>query len=153
MPSNPEMLLDLDNMVSMPSYEDSDLSRLVVGYISDVIGPVTMPMYTVNLYSSVQAELPQAKEPDFWKGRSVRLVGKDVKTINAKLPQMMAEKGCDASNMHDEEPETKEVYYSDDEKEREVKNKPKKGARAPEHNDSKKDSKRRRFDHTQRNQP
>lgn len=53
MPGSPEMLLDLDNMVSMPDYEDSELSRLVVGYISDVIGPVTMPMYTVNLYSYV----------------------------------------------------------------------------------------------------
>jgi hypothetical protein len=123
MPSDPAILLDLDNLVSMPSYEESNLSRLVVGYISDVIGPVSMPMYTVRLYAYVLDELTDAKDPDFWKGRSVRLVGKDVKTINAKLPQMLAEKGCDASNLHDEEPEGKDVNFSDDEEEHKSKKK------------------------------
>ena len=64
---------------------------------------------------------------------------------------MLAEKGCDASNIHDEEPSTqdaKEMYYSDDEKEREAKNKPKKGARAPEerYSNNKQHPKRRWFD-------
>lgn len=36
---------------------------------------------------------------------------------------MLAEKGCDASNLHDEEPEGKDVNFSDDEEEQKSKKK------------------------------
>lgn len=51
MPSNIEEIFDLDNIVCLPaSSEDPDISKLVVGFISDLVGPVQMPMYTVVIY-------------------------------------------------------------------------------------------------------
>ena len=57
--------------------------------------------------------------------KEVCVVQKCLKTINAKLPEIMSKKGCDASNVYDEEIREQE-YFSDDEQERAAKNKNKK---------------------------
>ena len=41
--------------------------------------------------------------------------------INARLPEIMSKKGCDASNIYDEEVPERDQEYSDDEKEKEAK--------------------------------
>jgi H/ACA ribonucleoprotein complex non-core subunit NAF1 len=41
--------------------------------------------------------------------------------INAQLPAIMQKKGCDASNIYDEEIPAEEQEHSDDEKEKEAK--------------------------------
>ena len=46
---------------------------------------------------------------------------KSLKVINANLPDIMKKKGCDASNIFDEELAEHEREFSDDEKEREYK--------------------------------
>ena len=67
------------------------------------------------------------------KGRQICLVRKCLKTINSALPKLLNEKGCDASNVYDEEIREDEEF-SDDEKERahkkSKKNKKKRGAGA-----------------------
>ena len=56
MPSDASKLLDLDNIVCLPDYgTSSPYSKMIIGYLSDVVGPVTMPMYTVTLYKAVSA--------------------------------------------------------------------------------------------------
>jgi H/ACA ribonucleoprotein complex non-core subunit NAF1 len=51
----------------------------------------------------------------------VYLVKKCLKVINARLPEIMSKKGCDASNIYDEEVPERDQEYSDDEKEKEAK--------------------------------
>lgn len=129
MPSDSEKLYDLDNIICLPESVDKELDKLVVGFLSDVVGPVSMPLYTIQLYQSVKERLNLAEPAEFWKGRKVNVVTKTLKTINAKLPEIMSKKGCDASNAFDEECATLETggeaYFSDDEKEREANRKKK----------------------------
>jgi len=51
----------------------------------------------------------------------VYLAVKCLKLINTQLPLIMSKKGCDASNIYDEELPEHEREFSDDEKEREHK--------------------------------
>ena len=133
MPTDQQQLYDLDNIICLPESVDKELDRLVVGYLSDLVGPVTMPLYTVSLYKAVTDRLNLAEPADFWKGRKLNMVTKTLKTINAKMPEIMSKKGCDASNAFDEECATLEtaggaandMYFSDDEKEREFNRKKK----------------------------
>ena len=46
---------------------------------------------------------------------------KCLKVITAELPDIMNKKGCDASNIYDEEVPEHEQEYSDDEKEKAAK--------------------------------
>lgn len=66
----------------------------------------------------------------------VFLVQKCLKVINAQLPDIMARKGCDASNIYDEEIPERDREYSDDEMEREAKKKRKKKRGAGQSSDS-----------------
>ena len=50
MPSDSQKLYDLDNIICLPESVDKELDKLVVGFLSDVVGPVSMPLYTVHLY-------------------------------------------------------------------------------------------------------
>lgn len=45
MPENREKLFDLDNIVTL-----SD--KKVIGFVADVVGPVSMPLYSVALYKN-----------------------------------------------------------------------------------------------------
>ena len=51
----------------------------------------------------------------------VYLVSKCLKQIETMLPSILKNKGCDASNIFDEEPARHEVEFSDDEAEKEFK--------------------------------
>jgi H/ACA ribonucleoprotein complex non-core subunit NAF1 len=48
-------------------------------------------------------------------------VSKSLKIINAQLPSIMKKKGCDASNIYDEEVPEQDQDYSDDDKEKHAK--------------------------------
>jgi rRNA processing protein Gar1 len=51
MPGDPAQIYDLDNIVCLPEDKDNqDLSKQVIGFISDVVGPVSMPLYSVVMY-------------------------------------------------------------------------------------------------------
>ena len=54
-------------------------------------------------------------------GRLTNVVKRTMKLINGKLDEIMSKKGCDASNMFDEEVLPTELEHSDDEEEKEVK--------------------------------
>jgi hypothetical protein len=49
------------------------------------------------------------------------VVKRTMKVINSKMDDIMKKKGCDASNMYDEEVLETEQDFSDDEMERETK--------------------------------
>lgn len=127
MPSDPSLLLDLDNLICMPEEADSATSKMVVGFVSDVVGPVNLPMYCVAIYKKAREQLEKQFEitedlaalKEKMIGRQLCLVKKSLKTINAELPSIMNKKGCDASNVWDEEASDKE--FSDDEMEQQHK--------------------------------
>jgi len=123
MPSEPESIFDLDNIVCLPEdASDPNTSKVVVGFIADVVGPVSMPLYCCALYKSFVEHLGKVGVTDlkaFLLGKELCLVQKCLKTINAELPEIMKKKGCDASNAYDEELSDKE--FSDDEEEARVK--------------------------------
>jgi len=53
MPSEPEKIYDLDNIVCLPEDKnDPNTSKLVVGFIADVVGPVSMPLYCCAIYKN-----------------------------------------------------------------------------------------------------
>lgn len=115
-PHNPQQIFDLDNIVALKSKE-------VVGFILDLVGHVTSPQYSVRLYPAfmegLKAKGVEAKNQ--LVDQRVYLVSKCLKVINAQLPAIMSKKGCDASNIYDEEIPEGDREYSDDEKEREAK--------------------------------
>ena len=53
--------------------------------------------------------------------RSTFVVKRTMKMINAKLDDLLKQKGCDASNMFDEEIPASDQEFSDDEAEKEAK--------------------------------
>lgn len=118
-PHNPAQIFDLDNIVALKSKE-------VIGFILDLVGHVTAPLYSVRLYPAFLDALKARGVADLRNqvlDERVFLVSKCLKVINAELPQMMSRKGCDASNIYDEEVPEGEREYSDDEKEKEAKKK------------------------------
>lgn len=54
-------------------------------------------------------------------GKLVGVVKRTMKLINGRLDEILQKKGCDASNMFDEEVLPTEQEYSDDEEEKEAK--------------------------------
>jgi len=129
MPSSQDLIFDLDNVACLPDLPgEPNVSKLVLGFTSDVVGPISMPLYAVSIYEqchkhllSVDADLDMR---NFFKGRQVCLVKKRLKVINEQMPELLRKKGCDASNAHDEE-QTDDVWFSDDEKEKENKHRKK----------------------------
>ena len=117
-PHNPLLIYDLDNIIALPG------DKQVVGFILDLVGHVTTPLYSVRLYPSF-VEILKAKGVENLKNQvvdqQVSLVKKCLKVINADLPNIMKKKGCDASNIYDEEVPEHEQEYSDDEKEKAAK--------------------------------
>ena len=51
MPTDPSQIYDLDNIVCF-SATDEKYPKQIVGFISDVVGPVSMPLYSVAIYKS-----------------------------------------------------------------------------------------------------
>lgn len=97
-PHNPQQIFDLDNIVALKTKE-------VIGFVLDLVGHVTAPQYSVRLYP-VFLEKLKSKGVEIKNqlvDQRVYLVSKCLKVINAKLPDIMNKKGCDASNIYDEE--------------------------------------------------
>ena len=60
MPTDPEKIYDLDNIVCMSESEtNNNLNKLVIGFISDVVGPVSMPLYCVSFYKNFATVLSE----------------------------------------------------------------------------------------------
>jgi H/ACA ribonucleoprotein complex non-core subunit NAF1 len=112
-------------------------TKEVAGFVVDLVGHVTTPQYSVRLYPAF-LEAIRAKGVEVRNqllDQKVYLVSKCLKVINAQLPAIMARKGCDASNIYDEEVPEHDQEFSDDEKEKESKKARKKQKRA-KNNDS-----------------
>lgn len=105
-------ILDLDNFVWNESKE-------LIGYIDEVVGPINEPYYTVMLYPAY-IEKWEKDEIDFqslYKTKQVFFVEKTKKLVFWN--NLINQRGCDASNMHDEEIiEPSEQDFSDDEQEK-----------------------------------
>ena len=116
-PSNSAQIFDLDNLVCLKS------PKAVIGFILDLVGPVNNPFYSVRLYPQfLDKQRTAGVEPkSMLVGSRVYLVVKTLKMISSQLPLIMARKGCDASNIYDEEVPENEREFSDDDKEKEVK--------------------------------
>jgi rRNA processing protein Gar1 len=60
MPTDPEKIYDLDNIVCMSDSESNvNLNKLIIGFISDVVGPVSMPLYCVSFYKNFSTVLTE----------------------------------------------------------------------------------------------
>jgi rRNA processing protein Gar1 len=115
-----------------------------LGKVLEVFGPVTHPLYTVRLKSFEKNESEQKeddtterKEEDPWSsnGALTKLINSQpkmciyysedhAKMVDTQSVVRNSGKGCDASNVYDEEVQNaKEMYFSDDEQEREFKRK------------------------------
>ena len=102
-PSNISQIYDLDNIVALGD-------KQVIGFIYDVIGQINDPLYSVMLFPQIAEKFKQmttqmqAKElKDFFKGKDTFIVKKCMKVITSEIPKLLAKKGCDASNVYDEE--------------------------------------------------
>ena len=100
--------------------------KKVIGFIFELVGPITAPLYSVQLYPEYVEEIKskyatsrEATEAVISPGpMSAQLlsffkqelhdtlcfvVKRTMKLINSRLDDLIAQKGCDASNMFDEE--------------------------------------------------
>jgi len=50
MPTDREKIYDLDNIICLGDEENTHFSKLVVGWLADIVGPVTMPIFCVALF-------------------------------------------------------------------------------------------------------
>ena len=108
--------LDLDNVV----YTEK---RICMGFVEDVLGPITQPFYSILYYPRAEGEPEKLVRGDrlYCPLKALRLV------MTSSLKE---KKGCDASNLFDEEIAEKDMEFSDDEKESSAK-KDKKKRRHP----------------------
>lgn len=117
-PNDPQKLLDIENVVAMKD-------KRVIGFVYEPVGPITQPLYSIQLYPQFVDELTASEGftsmRESLHGQDLFLVKRTLKLINNKIDQILKMKGCDASNMFDEELPPEEQEYSDDEKEREQK--------------------------------
>ena len=124
-----------------------------LGKVFEVFGPVSQPMYSIRLPPSPQDQVdngngkqeqsstanamsttdPWAKDGEYTQllqgtRQSAFYIKDDAIFIDTQRVYMSSGRGCDASNVHDEEVNNpNEMYYSDDEKERQAKGKGGKG--------------------------
>jgi hypothetical protein len=90
MPFERNSIFDIDNIICLPeNFNEQRISKLVIGFVSDVIGPVTMPMYTVCLMKNLNYKLSEISRDtkdgnlkkydienpcEFWKSQQICLV-------------------------------------------------------------------------------
>ena len=138
-PNDPLKLFDIDNVVTL---QDKQGSKKVIGFVFELVGPITAPLYSIQLYPQFVGDLTalysSAKQTDvvpgaprtpeivtFFKerlhGAPTCVVKRTIKMINGRIDEIMSKKGCDASNMFDEEVLPTEQEFSDDEMEKEAK--------------------------------
>ena len=99
-------VLNLDNIIFLPD-------KQYIGFIDDVIGQIENPIYVIKIYPNLIEKklLENIKIEDklyYCSNRAMVLNAVELKNKN---------KGCDASNVFDEEVSEGEKDYSDDEEE------------------------------------
>lgn len=131
--SLPNLLLEEGNILACKN--DAANEIILLGKIFEVFGPVSEPLYSVRFPEHQPAEEENIVVEDYWgrngkytnmisqdPNRAVFFVEKEAKLINTSEVYRLQGRGCDASNMHDEEIlNPSEMYYSDDEEERQAK--------------------------------
>ena len=114
-PSDPSKLLDMENIVAFEN-------KQVIGFIYEPIGPITMPLYSIQLYPEFVDKITTSggftSMREALHGKLCFVVKSRLKLINSKLDSIMKKKGCDASNMFDEEVGKEEQEFSDDDEEK-----------------------------------
>jgi H/ACA ribonucleoprotein complex non-core subunit NAF1 len=97
----------------------------VIGFIYEPIGPVTMPLYSIQLYPNfvdkITSQTGFTNMREALHGKECFVVKRCLKLINSRLDSILKQKGCDASNMFDEELGQDEQEFSDDDQEKEFK--------------------------------
>uniref|UniRef100_A0A1B0C9A0 H/ACA ribonucleoprotein complex subunit n=1 Tax=Lutzomyia longipalpis TaxID=7200 RepID=A0A1B0C9A0_LUTLO len=101
------VILDLDTVLFV------DRGQKILGKIFDVLGPIDQPIYCVRFNSS-----SQIAEKNITVGMEVFWVSKPEHSSIVVVPNLMQQKGSDASWEHDVEPPEGCLDYSDDEQER-----------------------------------
>lgn len=89
-------------------------NRVVIGEVADLLGRVQSPLYTVRF-----ATKDEIMEQGITIGTKIFFSPKHSSFVFTKA--LRAQKGSDASNLHDEEVDENEVEFSDDEAEAEYK--------------------------------
>jgi len=129
----------LDNIVCFESRE-------VIGFLSDVVGQVSSPLYSIQIYpEALKGEEDEQKVREAFQDKKVFLVNKCMKVVGEG--ELKQGKGCDASNLYDEELGAENQEFSDDEEERRVK-KMKKQNKKRKKNERGDASKRQRMGHS-----
>eukprot|EP00826_Nyctotherus_ovalis_P035158 TRINITY_DN2993_c0_g1_i13.p1 TRINITY_DN2993_c0_g1~~TRINITY_DN2993_c0_g1_i13.p1 ORF type:complete len:215 (-),score=30.69 TRINITY_DN2993_c0_g1_i13:175-819(-) len=82
-----------------------------VGFVEDVLGPIDQPLYLIFFYPKSEGD-HEAIE----KGQNLYCPLKGIKLV--AISTLKEHKGCDASNIYDEEISKEDIEYSDDEEER-----------------------------------
>ena len=124
--------------------ESDDCYIIPLGKVLEVFGPVMHPLYTVRLklFEKIENENKaddtcERNEEDPWSSNGVltKLINSQskmciyysedqAKMVDTQSVVRNSGRGCDASNVYDEEVQNvKEMYFSDDEQEREAKRK------------------------------
>ena len=120
-PENPLKLLDIDNYVCIQTNEEGRRRKKVIGFIYELVGPVTFPLYSIQMYPGFAAliqtqakriletkdeKLPKS-EVELYKHMLHRMdtfvLKRTLKVIENTLDELISKPGCDASNMFDEE--------------------------------------------------
>ena len=115
--STPDIVLEEGTLVLMQQTL-YDNQWIPLGRILEVFGPIRRPLYTIRVTSSL---LPTTSTMVFY-------IQPYAKMVNTYDIIRASGKGCDASNLHDEEVmHAHELYFSDDEQERMVKQQHKRG--------------------------
>lgn len=118
-----DSLVTIEALPSMPAYNLETLLFLedgkhILGYICDVVGPVSSPLYVVHFASKQAIENLQIQ-----RGTKVYVAPKSKYTKYVFVQQLMQAKGSDASWEGDVEVPEELQEFSDDEKEKEQRRK------------------------------
>ena len=121
---NSPLLLEEGNLLVL-----KEPSWIPLGKILEVFGPVSQPLYSIRLPEPVDKEQEDPWSPE---GKYTNFVRQQPNLLVHYLPQVAKlvdthsllanrQRGCDASNVHDEEVQNAgEMDYSDDEAERQA---------------------------------
>ncbi|KAL3272576.1 hypothetical protein HHI36_014046 [Cryptolaemus montrouzieri] len=116
-----DKFVTIESLPAMPAYDLDTLffvedGQKVLGYVFDVMGPVSSPIYVVHLDTVERVQNLQLK-----RGTKIYCAPKSKYTKYVFLHELMKIKGSDASWVEDAEVPPEFEEFSDDEKERQKK--------------------------------